>query len=90
MILYRILTEDKNRGDILEFINRFFEGYTVLEGTGYWRGQAETCLIIEIITSYHHHDKIMAIAEWIQKHNNQDSVAITTQNIEIKTVGDHL
>lgn len=90
MILYRILTEDKNRSDIIDYIHQYFDGFTTLNGVGYWRGRAESCLIIEIITDYKHHDDVLRIAEYIQRHNAQESVAITVQNIEVKTVGEKL
>lgn len=90
MTLYRIYTEYKNRGNIIEYVSSWFDGFTTYNGVGYWRGQAESCLIIEIITDYKHHDDILRIAEYIQRHNTQESVAITVQNVEVKTVGEQL
>jgi hypothetical protein len=91
-ILYRIYTEDRNRGDIIEYVSSFFwNGFTTLNGVGYWHGQAESCLVIEII-----HDSedaeitVKNIARWIQKHNAQESVAVTKQEIEVWTIGEKL
>ena len=47
-MMCRILTEDKNRERTIRLISRFFQGFTVLTGQGYWQGIAENCLIIEV------------------------------------------
>lgn len=77
-MLYRLLTEDKNRSDIIKIIGRFFESFTLLSAVGYWRGQAEQSLIIEIdATSLdvpNVRERVEAIAEEICTSNNQECV----------------
>jgi len=90
MILYRIYTEDKNRSRVIERVTRDFDGFTVMTGDGYWKRHVESCLIIEIVTPSHNHDKILAIAEWIEACNDQESVAIITQTVDVQTVGEKL
>jgi len=90
MILYRIYTEDKNCDDIIDFVHSFLDGFTTYNGVGYWRGQAELCLVIEIIGTEADDLSVRGIAAWIQKHNAQESVAITKQEVTVETVGDQL
>lgn len=90
MILYRIYTEDKNRSEVIERVTRDFDGFTVMTGDGYWKGKVENCLILEIITSSDNHDKILRIAEWIEVHNDQESVVIINHVVNVQTVGEKL
>jgi hypothetical protein len=47
-LLYRILTEDKNLNGIKKILNGLFNGYTIIEAEGLWKGVAENSLVIEI------------------------------------------
>ncbi len=49
-MLYRILTEDKNRPAIVDIVRKHFDGFTLIPAIGYWQGQEERSLIIEIDT----------------------------------------
>lgn len=91
MILYRILTEDKNRGDIIDYVSSWFDGFTTYNGVGYWRGQAESCLVIEIISNdAAEKTTVLQLASWIKTHNQQDSVAVTEEQVKVYTVGEQL
>jgi len=48
MALYRILTENKNQEKIAEIISQYFDGFTLIEATGYYKGKQEKSLVIEI------------------------------------------
>lgn len=49
-MIYRILTEDKNRAEIVGIVEEHFDSFTIYEAKGYWRGIAENSLVIEIDT----------------------------------------
>ena len=77
MALYRILTEDINplkTEKTIELVNKFFGGFTLIKGIGYWQEKPENCLIFEIQTD----DKkdVFWLANQIKLQNNQESVLI--------------
>lgn len=89
-VLYRIYTEDKNRGDVIDYVSKLFDNFTTYNGVGYWRGQAESCLVIEIIKPGMNMNSIIQIAEWIKTHNNQESVVVVSDLVAVTVVGEQL
>jgi hypothetical protein len=77
---YRIHTEDVNRPTILKLAGFRFEGFTVTYGAGFWRGEAEDTLILEIITA--DSASVYLLAEEIRKANKQESVIVNRAGIE--------
>jgi hypothetical protein len=76
-MLYRILTEDINQlktEKTIELVSKFFNGFTLIKGIGYWQGKPENCLIFEIQTD----DKkdVFWLANQIKLQNNQESVLV--------------
>ena len=48
--MYRICTEDVSRPRIEAIIAQHgIDGYAMLTGTGYWKGQRELALILEFV-----------------------------------------
>lgn len=85
-MLYRILTEDKNREGIVDIIKIRFAGFTLIPAIGYWQGIKENSLIIEIeietLLKYHE-NSIHEIARQIKVLNNQQVVMV--QRIDVKS-----
>ena len=73
-MLYRIYTEDIDREMVLARTADHFDSFTVLEATGYWKGQPEKTVIIEILTDKV--DKVMLLAEIIREKNSQEAVLV--------------
>jgi len=71
-MLYRVLTENVNRGNIDKIVGRYFDGYTVIEAQGVWCGKRENSLIIEIIAEGKDRPKVLAIAREINIANKQE------------------
>lgn len=71
---YRIHTEDTNRPQIYALAGRRFEGFTVTYGTGFYKGESEHTLTLEIITS--DAASIYLLAEEIRRANGQESVLV--------------
>jgi len=83
-MIYRILTEDKNRKLVQDEVSRHFSGYTVYTGIGVWQGGTEKNLTIEIDTlGDDNRLAVYRIAEYIKKVNGQEAVLI--QEIESKS-----
>lgn len=83
-MLYRIFTEDINRNTIENIVNSFFDGYTLVNSTGYWKGEKEKSLAIEIIGEKEDIQKIHSIARNIKIQNQQECVLV--QEIPVNSV----
>ena len=76
-MLYRIFTENKNRPGIESIVNEYALGYTIMTGVGYWQGQREKSLIIEVDgATANTINSIRHIAQRIKDLNGQQSVMI--------------
>ena len=75
--LYRIHTE--NLMGTTEIVAKHFDGFTMIQDTGYWRGESERSAVYEIYgdknlaTEF----KVMACAEEIRRENKQEAVLVT-------------
>ena len=78
-MLYRIFTENKNQEELEKLATKYFEGFTIVKGEGFWRLQKENSLIIEIVTE-EPKARINKLAQDIKKINKQEAVLI--QQIE--------
>ena len=76
-MLFRILTEDINElktAKTIELVSKFFNGFTLIKGIGYWQGKPENCLIFEIQTD--NKKDVLWLANQIKLQNNQESVLV--------------
>lgn len=73
-MIYRVYTENKNKDKIIEAFTASFDGFTVFEGQGFWRGVAEPSIVIEMLTS----DSVTLhkVCEWVKWYNKQEAVLI--------------
>ncbi len=76
-MIYRIYTEDTaEHATTLDIVSRYFDGFTTYFAVvGYWRGQPESSLVIEILTD-EPPSVIARLAEDIRAHLNQATVLI--------------
>ena len=86
-MIYRIYTENINRHRVEFLVGSFFDGYTVFEGTGVWKGTGERSLVIEILatndmTPKESDHKVEKLAEQIKALNSQESVLVTSQPVD--------
>lgn len=81
-MLYRILTEDKNRSDVEKIVGAYFPGFTLLHGAGYYKGAGEDALVIEIEAHGNHQTEysIAQLATRIKYANKQQQIIV--QRIE--------
>lgn len=78
IMIIRIYTEDTNRKNTLDLCSTYFAGFTVTFGQGYWKGQVEKSLIIEIaIHSPSSVKRAYRLAKEIKVLNGQESVLVT-------------
>lgn len=92
MALYRIITQNKNRADIMTMLRRHFDGFTMYRATGVYTDKIgthiESALIIEIddIGDVVYDDKfyhvVKHVVEQIKEMNAQECILL--QKIETK------
>jgi len=89
-MIARIFTERKNVKAIREFVGDVFPGFTVYNTTGYWQGQREKSLCIEIdllevygIGFVVAKGKVKKVCQQIRGYNRQ--AAVLVQYIESQT-----
>lgn len=85
MNLYRIYTEDKNEESLAHLAQSWhLDGYTILKGTGVFKGQQENSLILEIIGEPSLIEQfVFSLAKDIRLVNRQESVYVTSQPITL-------
>lgn len=76
--IFRIYTE--GRDNLPSIVARYFEGFTVLTGAGYFRGVSEPSTVIEVIDegdSVGTRARVYDLADDIKRTNNQQVVYVT-------------
>ena len=79
-MLFRIFTEYTNKEGIERAANNYFQGYTIFEGVGYWKGSKEKSLLLEVVDKPSKLETIKKLASEIKRINNQEAVLIQTVN----------
>lgn len=74
-MLYRIFTEDVNRQTVVHMVSQSFDGFTVYSTIGYWKGEREHSLTIEISGKVSK-AKVFKLAKAIKIYNKQQNVLI--------------
>ena len=85
-MLYRIYTEDKP--NLNRLAGAYFDGFTLLQGIGYWKGQPEACAVIEIIAEESEAKAIYCLARSIRLTNHQESVLVVSLPVTHKFIID--
>lgn len=72
--------------DTRKIVGRFFEGYTVYNAKGVWRGSQELTKVFEIIATNTSREIVKGIAEEIRDLCNQACVMITEKPVDFYMV----
>ena len=73
---FRIYTENKNKEDIQALVSKYFEGFTLYEAKGVWKGKSEPSLVIEVLGHGSLTGIVREVAEKIKKLNNQEAILV--------------
>ena len=79
MYLFRILTENKNKAKVIEAAAGLFSGLTVYETIGFWQGEREKSLVIEILQTDEEQlieVKAKHLCQHLKDTNGQDAVLL--------------
>lgn len=79
-----IHTENKNEAWIADLLSVGFDGFTIIKGLGYWKGQPEKTLEIVIYTDNAY--LVRAIADRIKHHNKQEAVLIAETECKLELI----
>lgn len=81
MKCFRIYTENKRDGVAERLTAAHFVGFNITETTGYWQGQREDSIVIEIIANDDEALKVEALANEIKRELQQEAVLVTATDI---------
>lgn len=84
MKLFTIYTE--KRSNLAVLTGGRFDGFTLVETVGYWRGIREDSTKIEIIADAASWDTVLELAEDIRRTNDQQAVFVTEQAVNAELV----
>jgi hypothetical protein len=82
--VYRIYTEDLNRSKIMRLASKTFDSFTLQPPTGYYRGNPEKSIVLEIVEAQQ--SEVTALANAIRRLNGQKSVLIMGLTGKVKKV----
>jgi hypothetical protein len=75
-----------NVEETLKLFGHFFRGFSVQKLTGFWEGQQEESICIEVIVPPTKREIFDEVAERIRVQNEQQSVLVTSEPIEASFV----
>jgi len=75
-----------NRDKVEAIVSSCVEGFTILEATGYWKGQREASLVIEIAGGNKVHFVVQAIASRIKQVNKQEAVLVQSFDVDSELI----
>ena len=85
----RIYTEARDVENIKALVGVAFDGFTIFDATGVWKGQEEQSVVIEILClesfdslQESFRRRVRATAKSIKKVNQQEAVLVTFEEIE--------
>ncbi len=72
---------------IRDVIDPLFDAFTVIEGSGRWKGKGEPSTIVEVITDESQRPLIDHVAVQYVKTFHQDAVLVTSQDVAFDLIG---
>lgn len=84
MTRYRIYTERKY--NIERLASKCFDGFTLFDTIGFWKGKKEKSICIEIIGTFQDYKQVKFLANTIKRINSQQSVYVTKERIDAELV----
>lgn len=75
MIIYRLYTEA--RENLAGLVTRYFPGFTIYYGVGYYESIRENCAVIELLGTERDRQNVLFLAGDIRQVNEQSSVIVT-------------
>ncbi len=67
-------------------VARYFDGFTLIKGQGYWQGKGEDSVSIIVLGTDSDLDKVLTLARTIRTHYNQQEVWLTSEPVNLRRV----
>jgi hypothetical protein len=71
---------------LVELVDYYFESFTVYRTDGFWQGNKELSLCIEIIHENRTAEIVKELARDIKKLNSQEAVLLTSHDVEMELI----
>lgn len=78
--------KEYNSLDVINHIKTLFDYATILEAKGIYKGEAETTLIIEIISNDFTDDEIKNVCKYLKNRYEQECVMFTKDIINMEVI----
>lgn len=87
--LYTICTESTGpyRQNAIDVVATTFDGFSVTDTTGYYKGTREESITIAIVADDSARARVYAVAEAIRETNKQETVLVTECTIDAVFIG---
>lgn len=86
MKTYRLYTEDINRKGIVDRVSKYFPGFNIREAEGYYKGQGEKAIVIELVAMSSQAHVVRFLGKVIAQMNRQECVLVTSQDCKAEFV----
>lgn len=80
-MIYTLHTENVGRKGIADMVSKYFQGFSMTDSTGYYKGKAERSVAIVICATVTQAHIIRFLGKLIAQRNNQECVLITAQRV---------
>jgi hypothetical protein len=86
MKCFRIYTENKRDGVAERLTAAHFDAFNITETTGFWKGQREDSIVIEILAADGYALKVDALAGELRRELQQEAVLVTAHDVDSKLI----
>lgn len=76
-MVFKLYTE--RRENLPHIVSQYFPGFTLYPAIGYWKGEGEESMVIEVVELPSAEGKVRELAETIKLINNQQSVLMSVE-----------
>jgi len=70
--MFKVYTE--GFANVPEIVSRYFDGFTIIDAKGYWKGKAESAVVIDLVTK--DEPKVRRLVQAILQENDQEAVLV--------------
>lgn len=81
---YTLFTEDL--GNLGSLVSKYFDGFTLTETKGSWKGRYEKSVRIEILNSKNEDLAVYTLVDEIKRKNNQEAVLLEVTEIDARFI----
>jgi len=74
---------DNSQWWVTERLDEFgIDSFLIVDGVGVWKGTAEKCLVVEVISKDDIKQDLETVADWLTQDLKQEAILMTIQEVE--------